>query len=347
MSIDKTLNDISEIALISSFSRILPRSPYSVNETHTSDSEILDIGLGTNYLAATTDIISEEITEGLYSDPHLIGWMAMVVNLSDLAAVGAKPIGMLLSMTVSPDWDKAFVEKIVHGMAEACKAHDCGSIGGDYNTGVPALGATALGLVDKNSVMKRTGMNPGDLVYLSGPVGLGNTFVVTKLLFPDLTDKYPYKPIARIKEAQIISKYATSCMDTSDGLMFTIDSLYRLNSVAISIDDVDSISHPAVKMLGEFGIPALSFLSGIHGEFELCFTIPPEKEEAFLKEMNSNQFTPVKAGTVYSNIDSQKGVFINNTLFPSTAARNLWETSKSTGDYSMKLIKIITDFLKN
>jgi thiamine-monophosphate kinase len=97
------MNEISEAALISSISAILPRSGYSVNKTHTSDSEILDVGLDATYLAATTDIISEEITQGLYTDPNLIGWMSMVINLSDLAAVGAKPIGMLMSMTVSSE----------------------------------------------------------------------------------------------------------------------------------------------------------------------------------------------------------------------------------------------------
>lgn len=346
MSVDKTLNEISEMALISRFSKILPRSTYSVNQTHTSDAEILEVGLDTHYLAATTDIISEEITEGLYTEPHFMGWMAMTVNLSDLAAVGAKPIGMLLSMTVSPEWDKDFIEKVVHGMSEACIAHDCGSIGGDYNTGTPALGATALGLVDKKRVMKRTGMNPGDLLYLTGPVGLGNTFVATTLLFPDLSGRYPYKPIARTREAQIISKYATSCMDTSDGFMFTIDSLFRLNSVAINIDDVDSISHPAVKMLGEFSIPALFFLSGIHGEFELCFTIPPDKEEAFLNEMNSNGFTPLKAGTIHSEIDAAKGICVDSKPFPSTESRNLWEESKSVSEYSMNLMGLIRIFLE-
>ncbi|MBU0994352.1 MAG: hypothetical protein KJ737_17815 [Proteobacteria bacterium] len=345
MSVNEMMNEISEMALISKFAKILPRSPYSVNQTHTSDSEILDVGLDTNYLAVTTDIISEEITEGLYSDPHFMGWMAMVVNLSDIAAVGAKPIGMLLSMTVSPDWDKDFIEKIIQGMAEACHVHECGSIGGDYNTGVPALGATALGLVDKNSVMKRIGMNPGDLVYLTGPAGLGNAFVAIKLLFPDLLDKYPFKPMARIKEATIISKYATSCMDTSDGFIFTVDSLFRLNSVAINIDAIDSICHPAVMMMAEFGTPPLTFLSGIHGEFELCFTIPPEKEDAFLNEMHSNHFSPVKAGTVYPEINSRKGVFINKKLFPSTEARNLWENSTSASEYSMNLLKLSSDFL--
>jgi thiamine-monophosphate kinase len=166
-------------------------------------------------------------------------------------------------------------------------------------------------------------------------------------VFPDLLETYPYKPKARIEEGQIISKYASSCMDTSDGFIFTVDTLYRLNSVAFRIEDPKSFCHPAVTAVGQLsGMPPLFFLSGIHGEFELCFTIPPDREDAFLAEMAAHGFTPVKAGTAVADIKSEKGIFIEGKRFPGTDVRNLWERSSSKEEYSMNLLGLINDFIK-
>lgn len=69
------------------------RSPQQINHLNESDSELLRLD-NDSILAITTDCIVEEIETGLYDDPYLIGWMLVVVNLSDLAAVGARPLGL-------------------------------------------------------------------------------------------------------------------------------------------------------------------------------------------------------------------------------------------------------------
>jgi len=91
-------NLILENLLIKKLTKGFRRSGRQINALNESDSElvILDNNSG-NYLAVTMDSLSEEISSGLYDDPYLIGWMIVMINLSDLAAVGAEPVGILLS----------------------------------------------------------------------------------------------------------------------------------------------------------------------------------------------------------------------------------------------------------
>ena len=90
------LNEILENKIINSLISGFERSPHQLNYPHESDAEIIQLNDNTK-LAITTDSISEEISTGLYDDPYLIGWMIVTVNISDLAAVGATPIGILIS----------------------------------------------------------------------------------------------------------------------------------------------------------------------------------------------------------------------------------------------------------
>lgn len=336
------LNEINENALINQIAHALPRTQNLINQTHESDSEILDIGLPSQYLAVTTDKVEEEIKAGLYTDPYFMGWMAVVTNLSDLAAVGAQPIGLLLSITIPKDWCEPATQEVIRGMAEAMQAHACSSLGGDLSTGEAAFGATAIGLVEKTQVMMRTGIRNGDVVYLTGPVGLGSAYALAKFAAPAAIDRIPYQPRARILEAHVISQYATACMDTSDGLISTIDQLCRLNAYAVHLNDIASIVHPAVAELGRsLNIPPLAILSAIHGEHELCFTIPDEKEAQFITDMAAHGYHPLKAGLVSPG----EGIFINGKCLKSGEIRNLWGRSLSPLAYIQDLMALIADFV--
>jgi thiamine-monophosphate kinase len=96
------LNEILENKIIDNLIAGFERSPDQLNKPHESDAEIMQ--LGTLKLAVTTDSISEEISTGLYEEPYLIGWMIVTVNMSDLTAVGATPIGILISEIIPKDF---------------------------------------------------------------------------------------------------------------------------------------------------------------------------------------------------------------------------------------------------
>lgn len=339
------LDAVDENRLIAGITAALPRSERSRNRLHESDAELVDIGLEATWLAATTDTVAEEITTGLYADPELMGWMAVTVNLSDLAAVGARPVGLLLSLTLDPAWDEAFVGAVSRGIAQACRAHDCGILGGDTNVGSPALGGTALGLVARERAMRRVGMEEGDGVYLTGPVGLGGAYAAAWSAGPPLAGTVPYRPVARLPEAAVIARFASACMDTSDGLMFTLDQLARLNRAALEVRDLDALLHPAAAAICRAaGLPPLLLLSVIHGEFELCFTVPARREEAFRDAMAAAGFAPLCAGRVRVGGSARPGVFVEERAFPGAGVRNLWSRGGSPQEILAGLRSLLAPF---
>ena len=127
------LDKINENNTINNLAKYFCRSPFQKNALHESDAEIIEIG-GV-ILAITTDSIAEEIQTGLYDDPYLVGWMSVMVNMSDLAAVGAEPVGILISEILPGNIPSSFIDKIQEGINDAVK--QCGTfvLGGDTNTG--------------------------------------------------------------------------------------------------------------------------------------------------------------------------------------------------------------------
>lgn len=342
------LEEIDENAVINRISKGIPRAKEVVNKIHQSDAEILEVGLPDRYLAVTMDVISEEIEVGMFTQPEFMGWMMVVVNLSDLAAVGAVPFGLLLTMTLSPSWNDAFVSAIRKGIASACQHYRCGIVGGELNTGSPSLGGTALGFVKKTELMQRRGMRNGDIIYTTGPAGLGNAYYVGKAILKMTDEELQFKPHARVQEAPLITEYATACMDTSDGLFGTLDQLMRLNEAALIINNLDSVVHPKAKKIGEsMRFHPYSFLAGIHGDFELVFTIPSDRETEFLEKLKTktNVLTPIRLGHVEKDKNMKAGVYFNDIFLPTGKMRNLWRRSPSINDYIQSIVAVIDGLL--
>ncbi len=153
------------------------RAPGQVNQLLESDAELVRLPDG-SLLAATTDCIAEEISTGLYSDPAHIGWMTVVVNLSDLAAVGAKPLGLLLSESLPADFPDEKLRAVQRGISDACEATGVFVLGGDTNDSKEwQMGGTAFGLIPRGGpVVMRKGASAGDALYCSGPMGLGSAY---------------------------------------------------------------------------------------------------------------------------------------------------------------------------
>ena len=144
-----TMREILENATIDFWAQHFKKSPDQVNEHHRSDAELIRIpGDSENCLAATIDTVAEEITLGIYRKPYTMGWVTIMASLSDLAAVGADPIGMLIAVSMQPGCDSNFVDQVAQGMADACASQGVFIIGGDTNeTPVTSLTGCALGLV--------------------------------------------------------------------------------------------------------------------------------------------------------------------------------------------------------
>ncbi len=294
---------ILENRRIDLIARNFPRPPHRLNNIHEADAELVDLGEQSELLlAVTADALIEEVATGLYDEPSFIGWMLATANLSDLAAVGANPLGLLVTISSSPAQDETYLTKLAGGISDACRSLGTFVLGGDTNRGnTLTLSGCAVGLVPKNEVMKRTGARAGDKIYLSGPAGLGAVYAFLRVTGRNISlgDQF-FKPAARIKEGQIIRKFASSAMDTSDGLIHTVDTLMRLNRCRFLIETRwDKTLHPAaLEICRAQNLPPWLALAAVHGEFELCFTIRPDKQKALHAEAKRSGWAPIEIGEV-------------------------------------------------
>lgn len=290
-----------ENILIERLAHGLPRSPFQLNTLQEADAEILVIpGSAGVRLAVTTDTIAEEIQTGLYTDPWLIGWMAVTANLSDLAAVGAMPLGILMAETISESCPPEFLRRLQEGIGDACRTHGTMVLGGDTNRGeTMSLTGCALGVLDDGRVMTRRGCSPGDILFTSGPIGCGNGFAFARLCGRRVACPV-YRPLARLREGRMVRRFASACMDSSDGLLATLDQLLRINGRGFGIVPgwEEALDNASRELLQQFDVPEWFLLAGPHGEFELVFTIPPKQEAAFLDDALRQGWTPIRLGLV-------------------------------------------------
>jgi thiamine-monophosphate kinase len=267
-------------ALVANFSR----SPLQRNRLGESDAELIRIPGTDLLLAITTDAVVEEIETGLYRDPYLIGWMTVVVSASDLAAVGADPLGILLNQTLPTGLESGFEDDMQRGIRDACAACGLPPLGGDINESDRLhVASTAVGTVPAGEAMMRSGVRPGDHLFLTGRAGLGNAFALQVLTREPEVARIPYRPVARLQEGLLLRRFANACMDTSDGMVATLDELMRRSRFGLQLEPTSlRILHPEARNLARrASIPTFAFLAGPHGEFELIFSIPPRRLSDF------------------------------------------------------------------
>jgi thiamine-monophosphate kinase len=293
---------ITERAQIERLAAGFTRSPLQLNALHESDAEL--VGLQNGYiLAITTDTIAEEIATGLYRDPYLAGWMIVTVNASDLAAVGAEPLGIVVSESIPPTMPEVDVRALQHGIRDAAQRHRLHVLGGDTNASVTlVLGGTAVGTIAGAAPLTRRGARPGDRLYASGPLGIGTAFAFVTLL-GDAHERgatIPFQPIGRLQEGSCLPGIATACMDTSDGVIATLDELMRLNDVGVSWErSLSEVLHPAALATARRGgLPEWTMLAGPHGEFELLFSVPPSQRDALNEVAAAIGWNPLELGLV-------------------------------------------------
>lgn len=294
------LTALTSLRRIDAFAAALPRSADQVNGVHRADAELVRMADG-SLLAATVDGLCEEVALGLLRDPRKIGWAAVVHGLSDLAAVAACPLGVLLSCSFPSDVDEELTTGIAAGAGEALREHGTACLGGDMNEGPTAIHCTALGRVESDQVLTREGALPGDRLYATGVFGVGHLVGTLRETaarrgrdFEDL-----YKPYARLEHARVARPFARAAIDTSDGLLASADLLARVNGVGVALENRPTDYHPALlTLLAEEGLPAWTGAAFGMGEYELLLAVAPESSEAFEAAMEARELFVHQVGRV-------------------------------------------------
>jgi thiamine-monophosphate kinase len=337
------LNDeVAENRRLTRWAELLPRAPEQVGGVHESDAELVPLGDG-RLLALTVDTVAEEIRLGLYRDPRTAGRIAAVAALSDLAAVGSDPIGLLLSVTLPAHDAEATQEGVARGVAEAALEAGTSVLGGDTNDGTElSVGCSAAGLVPADSVLTRMGARPGERVFVTGPLGLGAARAAAAFLGePSLLPEDEFRPPCRLRHGRALRGVASAAMDTSDGLLATLDQLARLNGVAIRLTlPAAELLHARAAAAGlRTGFSPLALLAVLHGEFELVFTIPESRRRALADAAARLRWTPLEIGVT----EKGRGLFAGDRRVDGARVRNLLsECRGDVGSYAAALREMAT-----
>jgi len=344
------IDQITENSFINSLVKNFTKSTLQINKVHESDAEIIKLHENSNeYLAITTDSIVEEIKTGLYDNPYLIGWMSVMVNLSDLAAVGSNPLGVLISEILPKNFSSKDLDRLQIGISDACKTCNTFVLGGDTNTGDNLIiTGTAIGIIEKKKFVTRIGLQINDVLYSSGYLGKGNAFAIFKF-FNSIHQNFDYQPIAKISEGRIIKDYASACMDTSDGVISTLDQLMRLNNKGFLLNEdwESKIDKDSLKLANSCSIPLWLLLAGYHGEFELLFTVPRKLENEFLIKAKEINWTPLKLGIVKKEPKIKIPIYGKMVEIDSTKIRNLSSQLENGIELYLKSLLAIDKEIRN
>jgi len=214
------------------------------------------------------------------------GWMTVLINVSDLAAMGGKPVGIVVSTVMPENLSVGDYDRFLEGLTAAADTWACPILGGNIKDGreFTATG-TALGTVSTERIMRRTGARPGDLVYAVGTMGLFWASVLARVtagevdLTPDTRESLRsalHQPVARLAEGRALSGLGvvSSCMDASDGVSGCFTELARVNALDIVVDSDLLTPHQAVREVADRLDIDVRKLMLSWGNWELVFTAP-------------------------------------------------------------------------
>lgn len=197
------------------------------------------ISLGSENLILTHDMMAEGVHWLSNADPADVAWKLVASNLSDLAAKGARPLGVLLGFMLGDDaWDRAFAS----GLHSVLTHFDVALLGGDTvaNRGDKrALGLTAIGAATCTPVPARDGARVGDLLYVTGTLGdalAGFELIAAGFDEVGLLASAYNRPEPRLAEGRILAPLVHAMMDISDGLLLDAERMASASAVEIAID---------------------------------------------------------------------------------------------------------------
>ena len=232
-------------------------------------------------VALTSDTLVSGVHFLADCDPHDLGWKALAVNLSDLAAMAAKPTWFLLALTL-PRADEAWLRAFSAGLGALSKEAGVQLVGGDTTRGPLAISITACGLLPVGQGVRRSGARPGDRLFVTGSpgeaaAGLALLRSRSRRRRDDADGVHLLqrlqRPTPRIEEGLALRGLATACIDLSDGLAADLGHLCTASSVGARLDGAALQGSAALRNVT--GLAARDHLLFGGDDYELCFSVPP------------------------------------------------------------------------
>ena len=230
-------------------------------------------------LAVTTDTMVENVHFFAGTDPEQLGHKLLAVNLSDLASMGAKPVSVMLALTL-PKVDENWLTAFAKGFLSLAERYSVDLIGGDTTSGPLTLTVQAMGLVPRGKALMRSTALPGDFIYLTGSLGdAGLGLKISKgyhCANPDAALKRFNQPDPQIDAGMALTGIANACIDVSDGLAGDLGHILEKSNVGACLDwDALPLSDAVLAYINATGDWSMPLTAG--DDYELCFTVSPEK----------------------------------------------------------------------
>ena len=249
-------------------------------------------------LVICTDTLNDGIHFPIDTSAYNIGYKALAVNLSDIAAMGATPKWFTLNVSL-PSVNNTWLQDFTKGLADLSAQYKLDLIGGDTTRGPLSVTITLAGHINKGQALTRTSAEIGDKVYLSGCTGEAAVGLATSLnnVGGDTLDDYFVnrlnKPTARVELGLSLVGIANACIDISDGLL--ADALHIANASQYGIQlNLDFIPLPKINNKEQAKQYALS--GG--DDYELIFTVPNNKQQALDNIIKKSELTITCIGEV-------------------------------------------------
>ncbi len=302
-----TISTLTERALIARIHARVPPAPDWVSLGIGDDAAVLVTERGCDDVVTTDALVEDVHFRRAWTAPQDLGHKALAVNVSDLAAMGAEPRGVLLSLALPPDLPLAYFDGVIDGLLAYATALRMALVGGNItrSPGPLMLGVTAMGVVRPRRVMTRSGARPGDRIFVTGALGAAaaGLAMLEAQATPPPDDAasaeclLAYRhPAARLRLGAVVAhnRVATACMDLSDGLADAVRQVAEASACGAEIDAASVPVHAGARAwAASHGADPVTFAVAGGEDYELLFTVPPRRTRRFLAAIRQAGEVPV------------------------------------------------------
>ena len=293
--LERTLADLGESALIRRIAKRAGQPSGKIWPTAIGDdAAILRPGKAEDLVLSTDAQVEGVHFRFRRESPRTIGRRALAVNLSDLAAMGARPVGALLSLCAPPEMALSVFDGIIAGFLDESRRFDCPLVGGNLSRAQNcSLTVTVVGRVKRGRALSRQGLRPGDRLFVTGVLGAA--------ALARLRADRSGRPLRRVPEPRIEAGLALArsgqvraCIDVSDGLASDLDHLLEGGKLGAEID-LDRLPAPRGFRRGclELGLDPATVLVGGGEDYELLFGLAATSPLADSKRLTRRLGVPV------------------------------------------------------
>ena len=234
------------------------------------------------HLAVSIDTLVSGVHFPDNADPALIGERALRVALSDLGAMGAKPLWFTLALTL-PQPDEAWLKSFSSGLMNAAGLYSCALVGGDTTRGPLAITVQVHGSVPAGRALRRSGASVNDVIFVTGDLGDGaaalaaikQEFDVGKAARAYLMDRF-YRPRPQLSAGELIAGVASAAIDVSDGFLADLGHICTGSRVGAAVE-LERLPISAVVASGATPEQREAWALAGGDDYQLCFTVPINK----------------------------------------------------------------------